>query len=115
MKLDRATFSSLLGSMNDILQRGMMRREREVAKAQRPKILMSDLLPMKILGVGTFGRVKLVMHTPTNTPYALKCLRKGQARAQRGRVQWEHGGREALMLAQVLRSPASTRYSFGPS
>ena len=25
-----------------------------------------------------FGRVKLVLHKPTNTPYALKCMRKGQ-------------------------------------
>lgn len=74
MKVDRQTFNALLGSMSDILQRDMHRREREAAKAQRPKIKMSELKLMTILGVGTFGRVKLVMHTPTKTTYALKCM-----------------------------------------
>jgi len=31
-----------------------------------------------VLGAGTFGRVKLVRHTPTGTPYALKILQKAQ-------------------------------------
>jgi hypothetical protein len=95
MKLDRATFSSLLGSMNEILERDMMRREREAAKAQRPKLLMDDLEPMTILGVGTFGRVKLVVHRPTNTPYALKCMRKGQVIALK---QVEHVMNEKKLL-----------------
>ena len=32
----------------------------------------------RILGVGTFGRVKLAVHTPTGNAYALKCMRKAQ-------------------------------------
>lgn len=40
---------------------------------------MQDLRVLSILGVGTFGRVKLVLHTTDNDrPYALKCMRKGQ-------------------------------------
>lgn len=74
MKVDRNTFNALLGSMSDILQRDMQRREREAAKAQRPKIKMNELKQLTILGVGTFGRVKLVIHTKTNTTYALKCM-----------------------------------------
>ena len=37
-----------------------------------------DLELRRILGVGTFGRVKLVLHKPINTVYALKCMRKQQ-------------------------------------
>ena len=60
MKLDRATFTSLLGANADILTREADRRKREVEKAQRAPILMKDLKLLSILGVGTFGRVKLV-------------------------------------------------------
>mmetsp|Transcript_18118 Transcript_18118/g.43343 ORF Transcript_18118/g.43343 Transcript_18118/m.43343 type:complete len:789 (-) Transcript_18118:558-2924(-) len=95
MKVDRETFNKLLGSMSDILQRDMQRREREAAKAQRPKIKMSELKQMTILGVGTFGRVKLVVHTSTNTPYALKCMRKGQVIALK---QVEHVMNEKNLL-----------------
>ena len=37
-----------------------------------------DLELRRILGVGTFGRVKLVLHTPINMVYALKYMRKQQ-------------------------------------
>jgi len=95
MKLDRDTFTSLLGSMQDILERDMLRREREAAKAQRPKIQYAELEQRAILGVGTFGRVKLVVHTPTQTPYALKCMRKGQVIALK---QVEHVMNEKKLL-----------------
>ena len=69
----------------------------------------ADLKMMTILGVGTFGRVKLVLHTPTNTPYALKCMRKGQiiALKQVGRV----GVRVRVRVrARVSRSSRSSRW-----
>ena len=81
MKLDRATFTTLLGANigNDILQREADRREREIERMNRPAIHMADLKLMTILGVGTFGRVKLVTHSKDgDKPYALKCMRKGQ-------------------------------------
>ena len=37
-----------------------------------------DLELRRILSVGTFGRVKLVLHKPINTVYAFKCMRKQQ-------------------------------------
>jgi len=95
MKLDKSTFEGLLGSMNEILERDMVRREREAAKAQRPKIKMNELKQLTILGVGTFGRVKLVIHQGTNTPYALKCMRKGQVIALK---QVEHVMNEKNLL-----------------
>ena len=33
---------------------------------------------MRVLGAGTFGRVKLTRHKPTGTPYALKVMQKAQ-------------------------------------
>ena len=100
MRLDRATFKQLLGENigHDILTREAERRRREMQKAQRPTIHMADLKQLSILGVGTFGRVKLVLHTKDNdTPYALKCMRKGQVVALK---QVEHVKNEKALLEQ---------------
>jgi len=95
MKLDRKTFSALLGGQ-DLLAREQERREAELAKASRPKISMSELKHLAILGVGTFGRVKLVTHTTNETSvYALKCMRKGQVIALK---QVEHVMNEKNLL-----------------
>eukprot|EP00966_Prymnesium_polylepis_P256108 5915994-Prymnesium_polylepis.1 len=94
MKLDKSTFEGLLGSMNEILERDMVRREREAAKAQRPKIKMNELKQLTILGVGTFGRVKLVIHQGTNTPYALKCMCVAAARRR-----WRRSPRQSAAIA----------------
>ena len=57
---------------------------------------MSDLKLLSILGVGTFGRVKLVLNTKdANRPYALKCMRKGQVIALK---QVEHVMNEKRLL-----------------
>ena len=58
---------------------------------------MKDLEQRTILGVGTFGRVKLVVHKPTDTPYALKCMRKGQVIALK---QVEHVINEKKLLEE---------------
>jgi serine/threonine protein kinase/CRP-like cAMP-binding protein len=78
MSLDRDTFTELVGSMNDVLVRETERRQRQIERAKRPPIRLDDLELMKVLGVGTFGRVKMVRHKPSDVPYALKCMRKGQ-------------------------------------
>ena len=78
MELDRDTFNSLLGPMNEILSRVAAQREKEAADKKKAEVDFSDLKVMNILGVGTFGRVKLVVHTETGIPYALKCMRKAQ-------------------------------------
>jgi len=96
MALDRSTFTSLLGPLGNILSREATQRKLEAEKAKRPVIAMRDLKLMTILGVGTFGRVKLVLHLPTNTPYALKCMRKGQIVALK---QVEHVMNEKKILA----------------
>ena len=96
MSLDREKFQELVGSMSDILQRETERRQRELEKASRDPILMEDLEVIKVLGVGTFGRVKLVRHKPTGVAYALKCMRKGQMVAMK---QVAHVLNEKQLLA----------------
>mgnify|MGYP001179919512 CR=1 FL=1 len=94
MKLDKKTFKELAPA--DMLTREAERRKREMEKAQRPPILMKDLKLLSILGVGTFGRVKLVLHTiDSDRPYALKCMRKGQVIALK---QVEHVMNEKKLL-----------------
>lgn len=46
-----------------------------VAKLDR-SIALEDLTKLRILGVGTFGKVWLVSHKQSNSPYALKMLNK---------------------------------------
>ena len=53
-----------------------MERREEVASA----IKFADLELRQIIGVGSFGQVRLVLHKPTQVPYALKAMYKGQVR-----------------------------------
>jgi cGMP-dependent protein kinase len=97
MKLDIATFKELFGALTEdgVLERELEKRKREAAKANKPQIKIEELQQMTILGVGTFGRVKLVKHTTTQTAYALKCMRKGQVIALK---QVEHVMNEKKLL-----------------
>jgi len=75
--LNRQKFNEVMaGSMKDLLDRLAKKREAEAAKPAAPK--WSELEVRRILGVGTFGRVKLVVHKPSGNTYALKCMRKAQ-------------------------------------
>ena len=87
MSLETDVFKELIGSMQDLLTRESDRRNKEVERKSRPPVKMDDLEVMRTLGVGTFGRVKMVRHKPTGVPYALKCMRKGQMVAMK---QVEH-------------------------
>ena len=46
--------------------------------AFQSSLAFRDLDIIRTLGAGTFGRVKLVRHRPSNGPYALKVLQKAQ-------------------------------------
>ncbi|TYZ66629.1 hypothetical protein PybrP1_002243, partial [[Pythium] brassicae (nom. inval.)] len=56
--LDRQAFDDLLGSLSEVIDHNMSMRI------------------LRTLGSGTFGRVKLVRHRATGTPYALKVVSK---------------------------------------
>lgn len=73
----RPTFNAYFGSLQDLMDTEIARREKQALKlANAPK--WGDLRIGRILGVGTFGRVRLTLHVPTDSSYALKCMRKAQ-------------------------------------
>jgi cGMP-dependent protein kinase len=92
--LDRRAFEDLLGDLQDIMDREIRRREamqvdpkaaaagdgaqRRMSQGAKPEIMYEDLQYVCTVGTGTFGRVKLTVHTPTNTVFAMKCMQKAQ-------------------------------------
>ena len=78
LTLDRTTFRSLLGEniAHEMIEREAARRNAELERSRRPQITLADLEVVAMLGVGTYGRVKLVLHGTERTPHALKCMRK---------------------------------------
>ncbi|CBN75350.1 conserved unknown protein [Ectocarpus siliculosus] len=80
--LERADFINLLGPLQPILEREAEKRGQVgelivgPAKAKGPSVSLSDLVKVKTLGTGTFGRVKLVQHRKTKQVFAMKCMQK---------------------------------------
>jgi len=64
------------------MQAAYENRESESFKA-RANILYDELKSQRVLGVGGFGRVSLVVHKTTGEPFALKALFKGLVIAKR--------------------------------
>ena len=58
-------------ALSEVLRRVAKKREDDAMKP-----FYADLEIRRIIGVGTFGRVKLVLHTRADKAYALKVLRK---------------------------------------
>ena len=80
MCLPKAAFEALLGPMQAIIDREVSRRdtERRLSIGEEDKqVRWSDLELGRLLGEGSFGSVRLVLHRPTQTAYALKMLHKG--------------------------------------
>jgi cGMP-dependent protein kinase len=94
----RESFTSILGPLQDLLDAEVARRDRDAAKKDTPQPKWEDLEIRRILGVGTFGRVKLVRHKPTGQAYALKCMRKQQVVATK---QQSHVLNEKRILASM--------------
>ena len=74
LALNAASFGSLLPLVQHLLARDLANRRWIIENLN--KVRMYELKQMRTIGIGTFGRVKLCIHTPTGRPYALKCLRK---------------------------------------
>ncbi|CAM9656305.1 unnamed protein product [Pylaiella littoralis] len=80
--LDRTDFIELLGPLQPILEREAEKRGQVgediigPPKAKGPAVSLSDLVKVKTLGTGTFGRVKLVQHKKTKQVFAMKCMQK---------------------------------------
>jgi CRP-like cAMP-binding protein len=99
MTVDRTTFTQVLGPLKELMDREADRRKAEVeALSKKTVIKLNDLKDLGTLGVGTFGRVKLVEHMPTRSKYALKCMRKRQLIALK---QVEHVMNEKNLLGMA--------------
>jgi CRP-like cAMP-binding protein len=95
--LDRTTFIKIFGGpLEKLLDDVVRKRDEEASRPDRPKF--ADLELRRILGVGTFGRVKLVVHKQTGVTYALKCMRKAQVVATK---QQSHVLNEKKILAMM--------------
>ena len=95
MALERSVFKELVESFAEILTRESERRNKEVERKLQPPMKMDDLEVIRTLGVGSFGRVKMVRHKPTDVAYALKCMHKGQVVATK---QTEHVMNEKAIM-----------------
>lgn len=91
---DRDTFNELLGPLQGLIDGEVAKR----ADKSAPPPKWSDLELRRILGVGTFGRVKLVYHKEKNTSYALKCIRKAQVVATKQQLNVLNEKRILLMV-----------------
>ncbi|KAL3911105.1 MAG: hypothetical protein SGPRY_008819 [Prymnesium sp.] len=80
LTLHHSHFSRSLGPRLDYLKREAAKRAWAAENIKDRRITLQDLRVVAMLGVGTFGRVQMVVHKATNTTYAMKCLSKGQVR-----------------------------------
>ncbi|KAJ0410103.1 hypothetical protein ATCC90586_001588 [Pythium insidiosum] len=95
LTLDQATFVELLGPLQAVLNREAEDRKQQLARASA--IAMDELEVLRTLGMGTFGRVKLVRHKTTGQPYAMKILNKANIVAYKQQVNVLH---EKQLMAQ---------------
>jgi serine/threonine protein kinase len=91
LMISKATFNQLFGPLQEKLDEMAARRTEELGKT-----FLADLKLRAVVGSGSFGHVQLVLHSGTNTPYALKCMLKGRLAAL---SQTEH----VLSEKEVLR------------
>jgi CRP-like cAMP-binding protein len=83
--LDRSTFTRILGSLQQVINRETTQRL-EVLKGAGPSdeaepqlnLKFSDLATLAVLGSGTFGRVTLVQDKKSKAVYALKAMLKSE-------------------------------------
>ncbi|DBA01205.1 TPA: hypothetical protein N0F65_002340 [Lagenidium giganteum] len=93
LTLQRDSFEKLLGKLDHIMQREIQRQQlmqqavlgkstprgqsgTQPAAPAAKKMQFKDLEKIRTIGTGTFGRVFLVRHRPTNQAFALKCMQK---------------------------------------
>ena len=93
--IKRAAFERHMGPLRDHLDRhDEWLKELEAAKG----IDIGDLMLLPTLGVGTFGRVRLVEHRETGKAFALKSMSKSRIAKYR---QQSHVRDECLLMRQI--------------
>lgn len=79
--LERSSFQALLSEVQENLIEEAQKRERLSIKAittPKTEYAYEDFKHIRTVGTGTFGRVKLVLHSPTNAVYAMKIMSKAE-------------------------------------
>ena len=78
--MDRSMFCQLVeghrGKLLAMRKKSLVREASKVGQKFKKNINLSDLIILRTLGEGAFGRVRLVKHKKTNALYALKYLAK---------------------------------------
>ncbi len=93
--IGKEAFEEHLGSLSEL----MALHTQEVERQQmNEKIQFYDLQPMKTIGVGSFGRVRLVYHSLTDEIYGMKSLSKKLIVKYK---QENHMRNERLLMAMV--------------
>ena len=87
--------------LRDICEYGRERRASSQSELEQRLIKLDDLSVVATLGVGGFGRVKLVRHIKSDSHFALKCMYKGLVIAKR---QTEHILNERNLLGMCQHS-----------
>ena len=73
------------------------RRERDYTRLQRQRLNVADFEPLKLIGKGAFGEVRICRDTTTGNVVAVKKLRKSEM-VRRGQV--DHVRAERNVLAE---------------
>jgi serine/threonine protein kinase len=73
---DRGLFGRLTRSLSQTMKRSSSSNIRKVSGEAGAEFNLDELLQVRVLGSGRFGKVKLVQHSVTNMAYALKTLQK---------------------------------------
>jgi serine/threonine protein kinase len=91
----RAAFEAHLGPLKRIITRNVSERE----EIEREKsIQFSELRMLSTVGMGTFGRVRLVEHTGSGKTYALKSMSKEKIIRYQ---QEQHVRNECLLMRKI--------------
>ena len=60
----------------DLIRQKILHREAELMRQRRQKVTVFDFDPVKIIGKGAFGEVRVVRYKPTGEVFAMKKLNK---------------------------------------
>jgi serine/threonine kinase 38 len=101
---------NLSNTEQELIKQKIMHRESELMRQRRQKVTVFDFDPIKIIGKGAFGEVRVVRYKPTSEIFAMKKLNKTEMLYKN---QVQHVKAERNVLATV-ENPwiVELKYSF---
>lgn len=102
--------AGLSPSEQEMVKNEILHREAKINREVRTKISIRDFIPIKIIGKGAFGEVRLVRNKNTGEVLALKKMKKSDMISKH---QVQHVKAEKEVLSQALNPwVVDLRYSF---